>query len=191
MRSRDDSGNLLLLAGIVITIAFVSTALTLSEVASLERQASTESSTSLAAEWRFIRDRLDANLNTSIAVDTEASTYTSVILPSIASAFRTVESEKGFDLVIRPATTTALYGASEASMLNPPNTGVIYGATPYKGSAFTFAKDSDQTDGIIWHSPCDDPSIVGACIQGVVVYVKLSDGTAALNEVILYRVNTP
>lgn len=177
----------MLLAGIVVTIAFVTTALTLSQVSTLERQAATEAASSLASEWRFIRDRLAANLNTSITVELKNDTFNETTLPAIATTFRVAEAEKGFDVVIRRATTTALYGKSEATFVSGPN----YNAKPLAGQTLTHTIDADQTDGILWKTSCDDgtaPAI--GCIQAVVIFVQISDGVSTLKEILVVRVNT-
>ena len=185
-----DDGNLMLLAGIVVTIAFVSTALTLSQVSALERQAVTEATSSLAAEWRFIRDRLAASVNASITADMRNDTFLQSTLPAIVATYRGVEAEKGFDVVIRPATSLTQYNKTEASLLNPPLTGATYDAYAYDGTRVAWDKDPDTGDGLLWRAPCLDPAAPSTgCIGAVVLSIQMSDGESTLHEVILVATN--
>lgn len=189
-RMRDD-GNLMLLAGIVVTIAFVTTALTLSQVSTLERQAVTEATSSFAAEWRFIRDRLAASINASVTPDMRNQTFLSTTLPSIVATYRGVEAEKGFDVVIRPATTLSVYNKSEASLLSPPLTGASYDAYTHDGQRVAWARDADTSDGLLWRVPCaDDAAPASGCISAVVLSIQMTDGTSTVAEVLLVATNT-
>lgn len=182
----------MLLAGIILTIAFVTTALTLSQVTALEREAASDPSPEIAGEWRFIRDRLATNLEISVTPEMTASTLTATTIPGVASTFRTVAAEKGYDFVLRLASDPAYYPKSERDLLDPPGSGPNYNALPVKGARLTHVRDASQTDGILWSAAgqCADTS-VSTCIQAVLVYVKMSDGTSSMEETLLYRVNTP
>lgn len=187
MRRRDDGGNLMLLAGIVVTIAFVTTALTLSQVASLERQASSEPSTTLAGEWRFLRDRLAASVATSVTVDLTDDAFNDTTLPAVVATFRGIQAEKGYDVAIRRATTLSLFNKTEASIVSGGN----YDAWSVNGKHANWPKDSDQTDGILWEAPCADGSgPTTGCIGGVLLSIHLADGESSLSEVILIRTNS-
>lgn len=190
-RAMRDDGNLMLLAGIVVTIAFVTTALTLSQVATLERQAVTEATSSLAAEWRFIRDRLAASVNASITPDMRNETFLQVTLPAIVATYRGVEAEKGYDVVIRPATSLTLYNKTEASLLSPPVTGASYDAFTFDGKRVAWDKDPDAGDGLLWRAPCLDPGgPATGCISAVVLSLHMSDDESTLHEVLVVATNT-
>lgn len=185
-RSMRDDGNLMLLAGIVVTIAFVSTALTLSQVSALERQAVTEATSSLAGEWRFIRDRLASSVNASITADMRNDTFLQSTLPAIVATYRGVEAEKGYDVVIRPATTPTQYNKTESSLVS----GGSYDAYAYDGTRIDWATDPDTGDGLLWRAPCLDPAGPSTgCIGGVVLSIQMSDGESTLHEVIVVATN--
>lgn len=186
-----DDGNLMLLAGIVVTIAFVTTALTLSQVSALERQAVTDATSSFAAEWRFIRDRLAASVNASVTPDMKNQTFLALTLPSIVATYRGVEAEKGFDVVIRPATTLAHYNKTELSLLDPPLTGAAYKAYTHDGQLVNWDKDPDTSDGILWRAPCADATAPATgCISAVLLSIQMTDGVSQVSEVLLVATNT-
>lgn len=191
-RMRDDErGNLMLLAGIVVTIAFVTTALTLSQVAALERQAVSDATTSLASEWRFIRARLGASVNASITGDMKNETFLTTTLPSLVATYRGVEAEKGFDVVIRPAGVLTSYNKTEQSLLSPPVTGATYDAYAYDGTRINWAADPNTADGLLWRAPCLDSSgPATGCISAVVLSLQMSDGVSSLGEVLVIATNT-
>lgn len=184
--ARDDGGQLMLLAGIIVTSAFILTALTLSQVSSLERQAASDKPSPLAAEWRFLHDRLGTNLATAISPDLPNATFESTTFPSIIATFRNIEAEKGYDTVIRLAKGTD-FATSEADLLD--GTGTAYYATSDDGAvSFTHAYDLGD-DGLLWQAACPDPDAAAGCIVGVYVYVRISDGASAMEETMLFAVN--
>ena len=176
----------MLVSGIVITLAFIMTALTLSQLSTLERQAASEKPSPIAAEWRFLHDRLSTNLNTAITVDLKNSTFEDTTFPAIAATFRTIEAEKGYDVVIRLAGGGS-YNHTEANTLV---SGASYDAyTDDTGYRFTAAYDGTN-DGILWLQPCRDSTGPAAgCISGVYVFVHMSDESSAMEESILFDVN--
>ncbi|GEM_PF-3717579 len=186
----------MLVSGIVITIAFLLTALTLSQVSSIERQAAADKPTSLSAEWRFLHDRLKTNLQTAVSVDTTNDTLINTTWPAVAATFRNIEAEKGYDLVLRIAgNTTSGVGTFN---LSENRTGITsggvfttYNATSFDGqTTFNWAADG-KDDGLIWHASCLDQTNgnVG-CIQGVLVGMHLADQSTNIDEVVLIAVNT-
>lgn len=186
----------MLVSGIVITIAFLLTALTLSQVASIERQAASDKPTSLATEWRFLHDRLQTNLQTAVSVDTTNDTFVNTTWPAVAATFRNIEAEKGYDLVLRLAgNTTSGKGTFNLSENQTGTTvgGVFstYAATSFDGSVnFNWAADGTD-DGLIWSRHCLDQSSGDVwCLQGVLVAMHLSDSTTNIDEVVLLPVNT-
>lgn len=188
MRRTGDDGQLMLLAGVVLTISFILTALTLSQVSSLEREAAAEAPSPLVAEWRFLHERLATNLDTAIGPDTDNATFQTSILPTIAATFRSVEAEKGYDLVLRAAGGDAFVAnGNEEALVS----GSAYSATTYDESVeFTHGVDNDLTDGTLWQKPCPDSEAPAAgCIVGVYVFVRISDGETTLEESILFATN--
>lgn len=183
MRQGDDRGNLMLLSGIVLTIAFVLTALTLSQVSSIERSAAADQVSPVIAEWRFVHDRLATNLHTAIAPDTKNDTLNLTVFPAIAATFRNIEAEKGFDTALR------LVWGGERAILNAPKT--HYSAVSDDGKvAFSSPVDANLDDGWIWMVPCPDPAgPIAGCLGGVIVSVYLTDGISSVNETMLFGVN--
>lgn len=189
-RSRSgDHAQLMMLAGIVLTISFIVTALTLSQVSAMQREAAARTSTPILGEWRFLHDRLGPNIDTAVGAETSIAAFEDTILPTIQATFRSVLAEKGYDLVLRAAgdATTAPTGM-EAQLLNVAQT--HYAAWSWDGTVhYTQAKDADTTDGILWLDCPISGGIGGKCIAGVYVYVHLTDGTASVEESILFAVN--
>lgn len=189
----------MMLAGIVLTISFILTALTLSQVASLEREAAAQGPLPIVAEWRFLHDRLGSNLKTAIAPETTNNTLKTIVLPTVQATFRSVESEKGYDLTLRLAGGAAYATAgNEEDLIDTTPTPDVYKAWTWDGGVqFTDPIDvaapaSEREDGIIWQKPCPDPSGPAAgCISGVYVHVQLTDGTSTLSESILFAANRP
>lgn len=191
-----DDGQLMMLAGIVLTISFILTALTLSQVAALEREAAAQGPLAIVSEWRFLHDRLGSNLKTAIAPETTIEALRSVVLPTVQATFRSVESEKGYDLVLRLAGGVAYAPwGNEASLINTVPEPDRYQAWTWdKTVYFDHPKDQDgdQADGVLWQQPCPDPSAPAAgCIGGVYLHVTLTDGTSSLSESILFATNRP
>jgi hypothetical protein len=176
----------MLLSGILMTIAFIVTALTLAQVSSLERQAAAETPDTLATEWRFLHDRIPDNLNVSIASDTNNDTFANVTFPAISETFRSVEAAKGYDITMRLAGSNVPTHPSELDLVhsdgkyygNSTDGRIQYDGIPYDG----------KDDGLLWQGPCPDGTIPG-CVVGVLVYVHLSDGLSTLEETILVPTN--
>lgn len=176
----------MMLAGIVLTISFILTSLTLSQVNTLERAAADEESSPILSEWRFLHERLRSNLQTAVDPETSHASFNETILPTVAATFRAVEAEKGYDLVIRAAGgTDYLATGYEGRMRNALNK---YDNWTYDGSVhFTHDWDGGD-DGVIWRSPCPETG-AGTCISGVYLYVRLSDASTSIAESILFAVN--
>jgi hypothetical protein len=192
----EDGGQLMLVSGIVITIAFLLTALTLSQVGSIERQAAADKPTSLAAEWRFLHDRLKSNLQTAVSPDTTNDTLINTTWPAVTATFRNIEAEKGYDLVLRIAgNTTSGVGSFNLSenLTGTTSAGVFaqYNAVSFDGTlTFNWVADG-KDDGLIWKQHCLDQSGGDVwCVQGVLVAMHLSDSTTNIDEVVLLPVNT-
>lgn len=191
MRS-DDAGQLMLLAGIVITIAFLLTSMTLSQVASLERQAAAEKPAPIAGEWRFLHERVATNLVAAVPADLRLDPFKTVTFPTISATFRNIEAEKGYDAVLRLADSSTKFNKSELDLTYVDGGGVRrYDAWSADGAyRFTGVYDG-ESDGVIHYSTCPDTEHVGSCIAGVLVFMHITDGAATLSEVVLFAVNVP
>lgn len=181
-----DEGQLMLLAGIVITISFILTSLTLAQVTSLERQAAQEDRLDLSDEWRFLHDRLGANLRVAVRPETTPDVFVNSTFPTVAATFRNIETEKGFDTVIRLANATSGFNKTEEDLV----VGGHYAAWDIDGLLhFNWAYNGTD-DGVVWTTACEAPEApLAGCIQGVLVYVHMTDGQNAMEEVILFAVN--
>lgn len=183
---REDSGQLMLLAGIIVTSAFILTALTLSQVSTIERQSATDKPSTLSSEWRFLHERLATNFATAASPELTNGTFKDSTLQAVVATFRNIEAEKGYDMVIRLAAPT--FDTTEADLVDassPPR----YAATSADGEVpFAFHYDGTD-DGILWQYPCPDTTATGGCIAGVYVYVRISDGASSMEETMLFAVN--
>jgi hypothetical protein len=187
MIRRDDGGQLMILAGIVLTLGFIMTSLTLAQVSELERQAAAEKPSPLVAEWRFLHERLATNLEVAISDETTNETFNDTVLLRVAATFRNVEEGKGYDLVIRKA--EAGYARNEEDSLVTSGSYSPKARTP-AGNVVTTAAYDGHNDGILWASPCPaDGASSSGCIVGVYLFVRLSDPYASIEETILFAVN--
>lgn len=193
LRQRDDRGSLMILAGIILTLGFIVTSLTLAQVSTLEREAAADRASPLIQEWRFLHERLATNLNVSISEETSNDTFENVTLGRISATFRNVQAEKGYDTVIRLANGTfanGAWGVSERSLVS--NTTLHYEkAYTLAGNLVTADPWDGKDTGMLWQNPCPVPGPPTGCIVGVYLYVRLSDGDAAVEEIILFPVNQP
>lgn len=182
----------MLLSGIMITIAFIMTAMTVSQVASLEREAASKQASSLTTEWRFIHERLASNLNTAVTLETTNETFELVTFPSIVETFRSVEAEKGYDIVIRLAASTLAVNKTEASLVSGATYVADLASVDGKYTDFGGRPADGEADGLLHYAPCPDATgPPSGCLGGVLVAVHLSDGSATINEVMLIGVNRP
>lgn len=177
----------MMLAGIVLTLSFILTALTLAQVTAIEREAAAQGPSTIISEWRFLHARLQSNLKTGVSTETTEQSFVDTVLPTISATFRNLAAEKGYDLVLRLASDgNYVVTGNEAALLSGGN----YAATTYDGTVtYSHASDSDM-DGILWQQPCPDASAPATgCIGGVYLFVRLSDGTTTLEETILFHAN--
>jgi hypothetical protein len=181
---RDDGGQLMLLAGIVITIAFILTALTLSQISSMEKQAASERASPIVGEWRFLHERLASNFKTAVGTETDANGFRDNVLPVVLATFRAIEGEKGYDLIIRLAAGPT-FAPSELQLTSGAN----YNAVSANGRVTYSHAYDNVNDGLIHQTPCPGVSSPATCLGGVYVYVRLTDGTAVLEETVLFPLN--
>jgi hypothetical protein len=193
-RRKGDDAQLLMLAGIVLTISFILTALTLSQVAALEKEAAQDAPSPIIGEWRFLHERLASNLRTAVTPETTTGSFESSVLPTLGATFRALAAEKGYDFVLRAAGDGRFAGTgNEASLFNAA--GTHYANWTYDGAVhFThaIALDPDHDDGVVWEDPCPDASGPAAgCISGVYLFMRLADGSTSIEESVLFEVNHP
>ena len=182
----EDSANLMLLSGILITTAFIVTALTLAQVSSLERQAAAETPAIMSSEWRFMHERVPANVNSSMGAETGNATFFNVTFPAIAETFRSVEAGKGYDIAIRLAGSTLPPAIIvESDLLD--TSGFNYAAYSIDGKVHYSQPYDGVSDGLIWGA-CHDGR-TGGCAIGVLVHVHLTDGASTVEETILVPTN--
>lgn len=188
-----DSGQLMILAGVILTLGFIVTSLTLAQVSELERQAAAEKPSPLVAEWRFLHERLATNLEVAISEETANDTFTDTVFPRVVATFRNVEEEKGYDLVIRLAGSS--FTTSEADLLTPADevASSLYSpkAVTPGGTVVTTTGYDMGNDGILWEKPCPADGGATGCIVGVYVFVRLANPDASMEETILFAVNQP
>lgn len=184
---RDDEAQLLLLAGIVLTIAFILTALTLTQVAALEKEAAQQVGSPIISEWRFLHDRLASNVRTAVTGETTNQSFNDTVLPTLSATFRALAAEKGYDFALRKASDgNFTWNGNEASLVS----GASYNAWSDDGAThFTQVKDDQITDGILWQKPCPVDGPTAGCIGGIYIFVRLADGTTSLEESVLFAVN--
>lgn len=193
---KDESANLMLIAGIVITIAFLMTALTLSEVSSLEKQAAGQKTSNIEAEWRFLHDRVATNLRSAVTPELTNDTLNATTFPAVVATFRGIEAEKGYDTIIRLA-GDGPYNKTEFDLINQTMRTYDVNAsdgTHYFNQAPDFYNLADRhdghNDGILWQKPCPDSSGPAAgCIGGLLVFLHMTDSTSTMDEVVLFAVN--
>ena len=171
---REDGGQLMLLAGVVLTIAFILTALTLSQVSALEREAAADTSSPLIGEWRFLHERLATNLATAVGPETTEPMFLQTVLPTVIATFRAVEAEKGLDLVLRPA--------AGAAYANTGNEEALVLAGDWE--------DDGDANGVLWDEDCAvEGALADGCIVGVYLFMRLSDGESSIQESVRFETN--
>lgn len=94
-----EGGQLLLLAGIILVLAFVTTALTLGQVAEIEKQATNDQQSPILAEYRFIREKAGSTMRDAVTGSTDNATFIATF-ESMAETFKRMAQEKGYDLLV-------------------------------------------------------------------------------------------
>lgn len=180
-----------MLAGIVLTISFILTALTLAQVASLEKEAAQEASSPIIGEWRFLHDRLTSNVRTAVTAETSIQSFKDSVLPALGATFRSLAAERGYDFVLRLADDGDFAGnGNEASLIVNGK----YANWSHDGATNFSAQpsDADTSDGVLWEQPCAYPGApLAGCISGLYLYLRLADATTTIEESVLFSVNRP
>lgn len=214
-RARDE-GSLMIVSGILLVLAFAVTALTLSQIADLEKRVASESSTPIISEYRFLREKLGSTLADSVTRQTTTTEF-GTIFSSAQSELKALAHQGGYDLLIYLADGERALGKQEwsytdlghpsrysgvppAGYVSPNAVGIgadpEYALRAYDNS-FNWEQayggdevDYDGTeDGMLRTSACQSEP-TESCIQGAIVWFYLADQTIAIEEFIVYGLNT-
>lgn len=180
-----DGGQLLLLAGFILVIMFVTTSLTLSKIASIQGDVATAHQSRVIDEFAFIRSRTNETMNSLVDTDTTNSSFNDS-LASLRSSFEDVESSKGYDLVLELAGSTTPAPMTEEGIY-------VDGSDQYQNVSFDGVRDFDGenydgvNDGIFWYQGAGDSS---AHIKGFAAFIYLADHRSRIQSTVLFAVNT-
>lgn len=214
----EEGGQLLLLAGIILVLAFLATSMTLSGLPDVEKQAAQEQDTRILTEYRFIREKLGSTLADAVGESTNNDTFRSLFSVTVSS-LKVAASDKGYDLVIHLASGPRELGRDEWGFTHtgwPHNyTGTAAPAevkttanrsTPYNYRSYendvrldyaeggSYRRWDENNDGIVWVKPCDltlawNSGDTTGCIVGAIVYIYLSDELISIEEFVAYGFN--
>lgn len=173
-----DRGQLLLLSGIILALAFLITALTLNQVANMESQVSREQRAIIIDEFSFLREEINTTLSDLVTSSTSNSTFNDTFDRMVFS-IKSVERGHGYDLVVVKGAPGYATPATEED--NFTAEGKKYKGVSFDGHRnFTGEVYDGVNDGILWYD---------GEIKGVVVYIYISDEVASMEEVLLFPVN--
>ena len=171
-------GQLLILAGIILTLAFLLTAITISEIEAEKANVVRDTQDSLRDEFSYLRREFGSTLNASLPAGATDATFRATFNDTKAT-YATLESSRGFEFHASLAGNDTIAPKTEwANFTRASNT--LYRATSHEGakSFDSFAYDG-ASDGII-HGD--------GGIQGAIVYLLLADASASYGEVLVYDV---
>lgn len=172
-RHRSDSGQLLLLAGIMLVIAFIGAALVFAEINALERRSATASaSTQLSTEYREVRERFLSVVNNAVTSTTTNDTLEDTV-SSAANSISKVEITRGFDFVAVLAGGGNLAAKSELNITNATQTG--YQVFSYNGTYIDGPYDG-VNDGIIYFD---------GRIKASVLFMSMASRAARVDETVI------
>jgi hypothetical protein len=186
VRRGDDGGQMLLLAGFILVLAFVVTALTLTEVADLEKRVAESPGVQLTSEFRFVREKVGTTLAGALGVASDNTTFDNTFL-SMQSTFKNVEHEKGLDVAITLAGANANAPSPESSFvaagaydeLRSWDNAIEYDGARYDGT----------DDGILWTKKGRCSTTATGCVSGAVIHIFLTDGVTTIRETVVYAIN--
>jgi len=189
MWRRDDRGQMLLLAGFVLVLAFVVTALTLSQVADLEKRATEDAGGALVSEYRFMHDRVGGTLQGAVGLSTDNDTLRD-IFASVVATFKNIEHEKGYDVSIVLAGDDAGVSRDEDFFVDLATGRFKAGTESWDGATdYSNVRYDLVNDGILWTKAGRCSTVANGCVSGVVVRIFLSDGVSTMDESVVYAVN--
>lgn len=189
---QDDGGQLLLLAGIVLVMAFVVTAFTLGQVADVEKEASKEQDQSFLTEYRFVHSKLPSIVSGNTGRTTDNVSFNTTFATTIQS-FRNGLASKGYDASIFVAGNASAAEKAECTWMSNPLTacagssGAWRSVVPSGGTQPFDARlpYDGKSDGLVWMCGQANGALVG-----VVVQVYLSDGRHSVAETLVVALNT-
>ncbi len=184
-REAGDGGQLLLLAGIILALAFLATTLTLNELSSIRSDVAQEQSSPIVNEFDFVRSKINSTLADLVVEDTTNSSLNTTFSDMVDNIVR-VENAKGYDALIAKGEPGQPVELNESDLLN--GAGTEYDMWSFDGIRDFTGEDYDgQDDGIIWYK---EPSDSSGHIKGIVVYIYLADQATRMDETIVYALNT-
>lgn len=173
---RDDSGQLMMLAGVILTSAFVTLALLPMEISDLERTAASELQRApWVDDWREIRLRLVVELPRGASYARTADDFQDRTLPKIFDTYKEVLASRALHgtLVIDADAETAAHDA------------FAYDAWTVTGQHLEIPYDGTD-DGLIWDASCQPPEDgTAGCFIGVLLRIEAGDETMNIAETIL------
>lgn len=180
-----DTGQLLLLAGIILALAFLATTLTLNELSSIRADVAAEQDAPIVGEFSFVRDKINTTLGDVVLEDTTNSSLNGTFSDMAKNIIR-VENAKGYDVIVAKGRPGAPVALNESDFLD--GAGTSYDGRSYDGVRnFTGQPYDGVDDGIIWYK---EPSDTQGHVKGLVVYLYLADQRSVMEETILYALNT-
>ncbi len=172
-RRLSDRGHFLLLAGIVLVLAFTATAFTLALVSDLKAGTAREQEPGLLADYRFYHEHVRMTVrNGASSGMTNASAL--ILVADASQSARELASSRGLELAITLAGVAGGSTTDEAFF----GAGGWGGVSDYGGTAITGAYDGTN-DGLVWLGGA------GGRVQAVALTFYFADPKAEFQETIL------
>ncbi|HVL87511.1 MAG TPA: hypothetical protein VM681_05850 [Candidatus Thermoplasmatota archaeon] len=192
--ARDERGQMMMLSGVLLVVAFVLTALTLAEIRHLEQETTKATEPGLSHEFRFLRDKVATTLRDVTGEHTTDLSFL-VAFNSTAITVREIANGKGYQLhlelagnesVLAPKREYDHYTCRAANVDGGRCTASTIGnytATAYNGAAVYDARPYDgASDGIVHDSPTPT-------IRAVIVFFHMSDPANSFEEMLVIPLN--
>ncbi len=168
---------MILLAGIVLALALVTTSIGLTQLNEAAGDSSDTSKTTFVEEWRFIRERTRDVYASAIGLTSDASSVHEVLNTTVLE-LEFLQNGRGFDMIAIPANGSA--PTSELDLVNGANR--YDDLVTLDGKRLYGAYDGTN-DGYIWTDG-------GAgYLQAVVLYYYFSNTQMNLTEIAIISVN--
>lgn len=185
---RRDGGQLLLLAGFILILMFVSASITLSKLSNVEADVAREHRAPIVDEFEFVRSRVNSTMNNLVDTDTTNSSFNDT-LASMRGSFQDVENQKGYDLVLElGGVDTPAPKTEDPHFVDTATSPLEYENVSFDGQRDFDGQDYDGVnDGILWYKESGDSS---GHIKGFVAYIYLADHRSRIESTVLFAVNT-
>jgi hypothetical protein len=196
MAERGEGGQLLILAGVVLILAFLLAAYTVSELGAEQQRLQRGTETDLPKLYREFRDKLASAMN-GLAYDTISNATLATHIEATRLELEHQGRGRGVHVAVRlanatdelaPKNETAHFtsagGTWDCDGAGPPNDAPRrYTVSSYNGSRAYTAVDYDcGNDGIIWDRTVERPT-------GVLLHLFLSDRAARIEETFAVALN--